>query len=123
MSTYRELGLETERHDERRAEKGKALVFRTCLILVGLQCWLPLTCREHHRQGPARRFSDPAAGGSPLTWFGDHLQYKCWPLLCDFLEGLQAVLMHRADNHSNGSSSTPGWPPEPGGDHVHIHGH
>lgn len=94
-----------------------------CLILVRLQCWLPLTDPEHHGQELSRRFSDPAAGGSPLRWFGDHLQYKCSPLLYDLLEGLQAVLMHRADNHSNGSSSTPGWPSEQGRDHVHIHGH
>lgn len=111
------------RHDKRYAKRGKALVFLMCLILVRVLCWLPLTDHEHHEQGLSRRFSDPAAGGSPLMWFGDHLQYKCAPLLCDLLEGLQAVLMHRADNHSNGSSSTPGWPSEPGGDHVHIHGH
>lgn len=29
-------------------------------------------------------------------------------LLSDLLEGLQAALMHRADNHRNGSSNTPG---------------
>lgn len=101
----------------------KALVFLMRLILVGLLCWLPVTNQEHHGQELSRRFSDPAAGGSPLTQFGDHLQYKCSSFLCDLLEGLQAVLMHRADNHSNGSSSTPGRPSEPGGDHVRIHGH
>lgn len=36
------------RHDKRHAKKGKALVCLMCLILVRLQCWLPLTDQEHH---------------------------------------------------------------------------
>lgn len=51
-------------------------------------------------------FNDPAAGGSPLTWYRDHLQYKYSPLLPDVLVGLQAALMRRADYHSNGSWHT-----------------
>lgn len=84
-----------------------------CLILIRFF----QTDYESHGQGLSRRFNDAAAGGSPLMYYGDHLSPP------DILEGLQAVLVHHADNHSNGSSSTPGWQSEQGRDHVHIHGH
>lgn len=62
-----EFWLVNGRHDKRHAKEGEALVCLMCIILAGLRWRLPRTDREHRRRRLSRRFSDPAAGGSPLT--------------------------------------------------------